>query len=112
MKKDIIVLMGGQGVGKGTFAKLLMRGHDFHHIETGALFRAMPADSAIGRLIARGELVPDAELFKLIASKITNDTDIILDGFPGKMADPKLCRQIQYSRSVFGCPRRCHDCSH
>lgn len=89
MKKDIIVLMGGQGVGKGTFAKLLMQGHDFNHIETGALFRAMPADSEIGRLIARGELVPDAELFKLIASKITNDTDIILDGFPRTMPQAK-----------------------
>lgn len=89
MKKDIIVLMGGQGVGKGTFAKLLMQGHNFNHIETGALFRAMPADSAIGRLIARGELVPDDELFKLIASKITDDTDIILDGFPRTVAQAK-----------------------
>lgn len=89
MKKEIIVLMGGQGVGKGTFANMLMERHKYKHIETGALFRAMPVDSEIGCLIARGELVPDAELFKLIASQITGNADIILDGFPRTLNQAK-----------------------
>ncbi len=82
MKKDIIVLMGGQGVGKGTFSAMLRNRHNYNYIETGAMFRTLPADSEIAKLIARGELVPDSELFKLIESKINDDADILIDGFP------------------------------
>lgn len=80
--KDMIVLMGGQGVGKGTFSKMLRDRHDYNYIETGAMFRSLPADSAIAKLIAAGNLVPDAELFKLVASKITDSKDLLIDGFP------------------------------
>lgn len=86
MKKDIIVLMGGQGVGKGTFSQMLRDRQEYCYIETGALFRALPADSEIAKIIARGELVPDSELFKLIAGKIVDGTDILLDGFPRTLA--------------------------
>ena len=75
--------MGGQGVGKGTFSKMLRAGHDYKYIETGAMFRALPADSAIAKLIAAGNLVPDSELFKLMADTITDDGhDLLIDGFP------------------------------
>ncbi len=80
--KDMIVLMGGQGVGKGTFSKMLRERHDYNYIETGAMFRSLPADSAIAKIIAAGSLVPDEELFKLVASKITGDKDLLIDGFP------------------------------
>ncbi|MBD5400985.1 nucleoside monophosphate kinase [bacterium] len=80
--KNMIVLMGGQGVGKGTFSKMLRERHDYNYIETGAMFRSLPADSEIAKLIAAGNLVPDTELFKLVASKITNDKDLLIDGFP------------------------------
>lgn len=84
--KDMIVLMGGQGVGKGTFSKMLRAAHDYNYIETGAMFRSLPADSEIAKLIAAGNLVPDAELFKLVASKITDDKDLLIDGFPRTLA--------------------------
>lgn len=80
--KDMIVLMGGQGVGKGTFSKMLRARHNYNYIETGAMFRNLPADSEIAKLIAAGHLVPDSELFKLVASKITDDQDLLIDGFP------------------------------
>lgn len=90
MKKDLIVLMGGQGVGKGTLAHLLMDANpNYKYIETGALFRAMPSDSEIGRLIASGQLVPDNELFKMISSNIDTDANIIMDGFPRTTAQAK-----------------------
>lgn len=79
---NMIVLMGGQGVGKGTFSKMLRAMHDYNYIETGAMFRSLPADSEIAKIIARGELVPDDELFKLVASKITPTKDLLVDGFP------------------------------
>ena len=37
--KDIIILMGGQGVGKGTFARMLRERHDYKYIETGNILR-------------------------------------------------------------------------
>lgn len=78
----MIVMMGGQGVGKGTFSNMLMSIGDYTHIETGAILRAAPADSDIAKTIARGELVTDELLFDFIAPKIDCGTDIILDGFP------------------------------
>jgi len=81
-KNQIIVMMGGPGVGKGTFSHMLMQHHPFNYIEAGALLRAEPADSEIGRLISGGNLVPDALVCNLISHQINNDSDIILDGFP------------------------------
>ncbi len=81
-KPQMIIFMGGQGSGKGTFAKLLMQKHKFNYVEAGAILRAMPADSDIKQKISRGELVGDTDLFPIIAPHITTDSDIILDGFP------------------------------
>ena len=86
MKHTMIVMMGGQGAGKGSMAAIMKTEHTYKHIESGALFRALPADSEIAKIIARGELVPDSELFKLMKSQITDDSDIILDGFPRTLA--------------------------
>ena len=79
MKHTMIVMMGGQGAGKGSMAAIMKTEHTYKHIESGALFRALPADSEIAKIIARGELVPDSELFKLMQSQITDDSDIIFD---------------------------------
>lgn len=81
-KPQMLVFMGGQGSGKGTFANLLRKQHDYNYVEAGAILRAMPADSAIKQKISRGELVGDDDLFPIIAPHITTDADIILDGFP------------------------------
>ena len=82
-------MMGGQGVGKGTFSRMLAARHDFNHIEVGALLRAMPADCEIAKTISAGNLVPDDMLFDLMRKKITPDRDIILDGFPRKLSQAK-----------------------
>ena len=86
MKHTMIVMMGGQGAGKGSLAAIMKNEHEYKHIESGALFRALPNDSEIAKIIARGELVPDSELFKLMEKHITDDSDIILDGFPRTLA--------------------------
>ena len=88
-KKQIIVMMGGPGVGKGTFSGMLMAHHTYKHIEAGAILRAMPADSQIGKLIAEGNLVPDKMVCDLMAKKFV-DSDMILDGFP------RTLRQAQW----------------
>ena len=87
-KKQIIVMMGGPGVGKGTFSRMLMARHPYKHIEAGALLRAESADSQIGKLISAGNLVPDKLVCDLMAQKIT-DHDMILDGFPRTIGQAK-----------------------
>ena len=89
MKPTMIVFMGGQGSGKGTFAKLLMQQQKFNYVEAGAILRTMPADSNINKKISRGELLDDKDLFPIIAPHITTDNDIILDGFPRTIGQAK-----------------------
>ena len=81
-------MMGGPGVGKGTFSKMLMARHPYTHIEAGALLRTEPSDSEIGQLISAGNLVSDELVCDLMAQKITNN-DIILDGFPRTLGQAK-----------------------
>ncbi|MBE6460285.1 MAG: nucleoside monophosphate kinase [Alphaproteobacteria bacterium] len=88
-KKQIIVMMGGPGVGKGTFSRMLMAHHPYKHIEAGAILRAEPADSEIGKLISAGNLVPDELVCDLIAPLLTDKKDIILDGFPRTIGQAK-----------------------
>ena len=81
-KPNMIVFMGGQGSGKGTYANLLLKQHDYNYVEAGAILRGMPADSEIHKKISRGELLADNELFSIIGDHIKTDHDLILDGFP------------------------------
>ena len=81
-------MMGGPGVGKGTFSRMLMAHHPYKHIEAGAILRAAPADSEIGKLISAGNLVPDKMICDLMAHEIINH-DIILDGFPRTLGQAK-----------------------
>ncbi|MBQ6736368.1 MAG: nucleoside monophosphate kinase [Alphaproteobacteria bacterium] len=83
MKPKMILMMGGQGVGKGTHARRLIARYGYGYIETGAILRSLPPESPVAQIMARGELVPDNELFGVIDDAIKNTSgDIILDGFP------------------------------
>ncbi len=84
-KTPIYIITGGQGCGKGTFAKKWNEQQNWEYIETGAIFRSLPADSEIGQKINKGELINDDDSFALIQSEIEKvpvGTPIILDGFP------------------------------
>lgn len=88
MKNKLILMMGGQGSGKGTLSKRLLENADnFTYIETGAMLRALPDDSPLRAIVERGEFVPDAEVCKLLKSKIDEaNFDVLLDGFPRKVS--------------------------
>jgi len=88
MKNKLILMMGGQGSGKGTLSKRLLENADnFTYIETGAMLRALPDDSPLQAIVERGEFVPDAEVCKLLKSKIdAANFDVLLDGFPRKVS--------------------------
>ena len=89
MKPKMILMMGGQGVGKGTFARKLMERGKYEYVETGAMLRGLPPESKIANIIARGELVPDSDLFELLATHFDTDSDMILDGFPRTLGQAK-----------------------
>lgn len=85
----LILMMGGQGSGKGTMSKkFLDENKNFGYIETGALLRGLPDTSPIKKIMERGEMVPDADVFNLLKSKIeqykSENKNVLLDGFPRK----------------------------
>lgn len=89
-----LVLLGPPGAGKGTQAKLLLKGRNLVQLSTGDMLRAaVAAGTELGReagaIMGRGELVPDALVIGLIAER----TDVggkadgyIFDGFPRTIA--------------------------
>jgi adenylate kinase len=84
------VIMGVQGCGKGTQAKLLARDFDLVHISVGDIFRwhiqnYTKLGARIKRLVAAGGLVPDEVVEDVVKARL-NEHDwnhgFILDGFP------------------------------
>ena len=85
--KKLMLMAGGQGSGKGTMAqKILLDNPNFKYVETGAMLRALPDESPLKQIMARGEFVPDADLCNLLNEKIVPGHDTILDGFPRQLS--------------------------
>ena len=88
MRKFII--MGVQGCGKGTQAKLLAKDFDLVHICVGDIFRwhiqsHTKLAARIARLTSAGELVPDDIVEEIVRGRLDQhdwNFGFILDGFP------------------------------
>ena len=84
------VIMGIQGCGKGTQAKLLAKDLDLVHISVGDIFRwhiqsHTKLAARIGRITAAGELVPDEIVEEIVRARLEQhdwNYGFILDGFP------------------------------
>jgi adenylate kinase len=84
------IIMGPQGCGKGTQAKLLAKHLDLVHISVGDIFRwhiqsHTKLAARIRRLTAAGELVPDDIVEEIVKERMDlHDWNFgfILDGFP------------------------------
>ena len=89
-----LVLLGPPGAGKGTQAKLLLKGRNLVQLSTGDMLRAaVAAGTELGReagaIMGRGELVPDALVIGLIAERTDEGgkaDGYIFDGFPRTIA--------------------------
>ncbi len=88
--KDLI-LIGPQGSGKGTQAKLLAEKFGFKIFETGGELRKIAANenSELGKKIreitTRGDLVPNEIVMEIVAEFIKNideNSPVIFDGIP------------------------------
>lgn len=87
--KDVI-LVGIQGSGKGTQAKILAEKKGFQIFETGGVLRKLAAeDSDLGRQVkaitTRGDLVSNELVMEIVENFVENlegDTPVIFDGIP------------------------------
>ena len=97
-----IILMGPQGSGKGTQAKLLADKFNLFYFEMGSFLRKLAGKNLLVDEIInkRGELLPDDMFFfamkKLLGEKISEGKGIILDGFP------RTLRQYELLKNWFG----------
>jgi adenylate kinase len=84
------VIMGIQGCGKGTQAKLLAKDFNLVHISVGDIFRwhiqsHTKLAARVARVTAAGELVPDDIVEEIVRGRLDQhdwNFGFILDGFP------------------------------
>jgi adenylate kinase len=87
--KDLI-LVGIQGSGKGTQARILAKKYDYQIFETGSALRTIAQeDSALGQevkeITTRGDLVSNEIVMAIVADfieKLEGDRPVIFDGIP------------------------------
>jgi adenylate kinase len=85
-----LVLFGPPGAGKGTQSKILTEKRGLPQLSTGDMLRAaIEAGTALGlackALMARGELVPDETVIRIIAERYDQPdckNGAVFDGFP------------------------------
>lgn len=86
----LILMMGGQGSGKGTLSKkFLEENKNYKYVETGAMLRSLPDSHPLKAIMVRGEFVPDEELQNLLLKQIIPTNDTVLDGFPRQLSQAK-----------------------
>ena len=101
MKKNInIIIMGPQGSGKGTQARMLAEKYDLQIFETGSVLREIASqDTEVGRKIdeiinKKGQFVPwdlmKKEVFDWGVEKLDKNRGIIFDG------TPRIIKEIEY----------------
>ena len=107
-----ILLLGPQGSGKGTQAKLISKTYGIPQIATGDMIREIKElDTELGRRVKaiydRGELIDDATIVDLIESRLDRGDTIpgfLLDGFPRNTAQAEaldaLLAQLGHSLDV------------
>jgi len=96
MRKYIV--MGPQGCGKGTQAKMLAQEYDLVHVSVGDIFRwhiqsHTRLAARVQRHMAAGELVPDEVVEEVVKARLDlHDWNygFILDGFP------RNCHQAEF----------------
>ena len=81
-----ILLIGPQGSGKGTQARILTEKYGFYYFESGEFLRKVAKKNEdLKKSLAKGELVPDKEMTSYLTAFLDEKNlydDIIFDGFP------------------------------
>ena len=88
-KKLVTLIDGPPGAGKGTIGKYLHQTGGFYHLSMGDLVRSKGLETPIGTLL------PDDIAFTLLKDNLSDiilsdETNILLDGFPRTMGEKNL----------------------
>ncbi len=97
-----LVILGPQGAGKGTQAKLLAKEFNLPNFSVGALFRSeVKKKTAIGKkienIINKGKLVPIEIAEKVVKNEVKKSKykkGFIVDGFPRELAQAKFFAKL------------------
>lgn len=101
----IVILLGRQGSGKGTQAKLLAKEFGLEYVGSGDLLRGFYEGTTFSarkakEVMERGDYVPTPLIFRLWMDRLEflknrggNLAGIVLDGSPRKMLEAKLLDQ-------------------
>jgi adenylate kinase family enzyme len=106
--KNVICLIGGPGVGKGTQSDLIKQNYDVGYMSAGDLLRkAAEEDSEFGRKLAEqlrlGEIVAQEVTFGLLKAEIESQDKpfYVIDGFPRKVEQAQaFCETIVQPKAV------------
>jgi adenylate kinase len=101
-----LVLFGPPGAGKGTQAKFLTERRGLPQLSTGEMLRAAieagtPLGLACKALMARGELVPDETVIRIIAERYDQPDcshGAVFDGFPRTIPQAEALDQMLAER--------------
>ena len=104
-----IIILGGPGSGKSTYAEYLIKHFDITHIYPGGMLRKeVEKGSDIGKqvksIIDKGQFVPNEIVLELIKSKIEQSPKgYVLDGWPRYMQQVEDMQkaEIGYDYAVF-----------
>ncbi len=81
-----IILLGPQGSGKGTQARILIEKFGFFYFESGEFLRKIAKDNEeLRKSLSEGKMVPDEEMTSYLKAFLDEKglyDDIIFDGFP------------------------------
>lgn len=81
-----IILLGPQGSGKGTQARILCEKFGFSYFESGAYLRRIAeGNSELKKFLAEGKLVPDEEMTSYLSAFLDSTGmygGVVFDGFP------------------------------
>ncbi|MEC3917235.1 adenylate kinase [Nocardia sp. CDC160] len=103
-----LVILGPNGSGKGTQAKLLKDELGIPHISTGELLRAAARDgTALGReaapMVESGGLVPDDLVLKMLDERLAAPDaaqGFILDGYPRTLSQAEALDELLTDRPL------------
>ena len=97
-----IIFIAPPAAGKGTYSHLLKERYGFNHISAGEVLREVekegtPLGKEVSEIMARGALVDDSLMARLILDKL-NKIDLsipfIMDGYPRKLNQVKDYERI------------------
>ena len=104
-----IILMGGPGSGKSTYAEYITKRYTIPHIYPGGMLRKeVEQETEIGKqvkdLLAKGQFVPNEIVLKLIKDKVEQSPNgYVLDGWPRYMTQVRDMEEanIGYDKVIF-----------